>query len=129
MTFLLRSTFATTGISNKSRQLPLIGPQLPWNSDTCCNQHAIPSLGLNILASPVLRHTPSGVRKTAAPDLVSGIGLATWPDIPLHGGVAQGFLLIPVSGVDEAEGRDREQIGDEKIGGNGRNGTSKRDMI
>ena len=60
---------------------------------------------------------------------MSGIGLARWPDIPHHGGVALGFLLIPVSGVDDAEGRVREQVGDEKIGGNGRNGTSKRDMI
>ena len=58
---------------------------------------------------------------------VSGIGVARWPDIPPHGGVAQGFLLIPVSGVDDAEGRVREQIGEEKIGGNGRNGTSKRE--
>ena len=41
----------------------------------------------------------------------------------------RGFLLIPVSGVDDAEGRVREQVGEEKIGGNGRNGTSKRDMI
>ena len=29
-------------------------------------------------------------------------------------GVAQGFLLIPVSGADEAEGRVREQVGEEK---------------
>ena len=46
-----------------------------------------------------------------------------------HGGVAQRGLLNPVSGVDDAEGRVREQVGEEKIGGNGRNGTSKRDMI
>ena len=45
---------------------------------------------------------------------VSGIGLARWPDIPPHGGVAQGFLLIPVSGADDAEGRVREQVGEEK---------------
>ena len=37
------------------------------------------------------------------------------------------FLLIPVSGVDDVDGRDREQVGEEKIGGNGRNGTSKRE--
>ena len=60
---------------------------------------------------------------------VSGIGLARWPDIPPHGGLAQGFLLIPVSGVDEAEDRVRAQIGEEEIGGNGRNGTFKRDMM
>ena len=60
---------------------------------------------------------------------LSGIGLARWPDIPLHGGVAQGFLLIPVSGVDAAEGRGREQVGEEKFARNGRNGTSMRDMI
>ena len=45
------------------------------------------------------------------------------------GGVAQGVLLIPVSGVDDAENRVREQIGDEEIGGNGQNGTFKRDMM
>ena len=39
----------------------------------------------------------------------SGIRLARWLDIPLHGGVAQRMLLIPVSGEDEAEGRVREQ--------------------
>ena len=36
--------------------------------------------------------------------------------------------VVPVSGVDEAEGRVREQIGEEKIAGNGRDGTRKRDM-
>ena len=36
-----------------------------------------------------------------------------------HGGVAQWFLLIPVCGVDDAESRVREQVGEEKIGGNG----------
>ena len=40
-------------------------------------------------------------------------------DIPPNGGVAQGFLLIGVSGVDDAESPVREQIGEEKIGGNG----------
>ena len=29
----------------------------------------------------------------------------------------RGRLLVPVSGVDEAEGRDREQAGEEAIGG------------
>ena len=62
-------------------------------------------------------------------ECVSGIGLARCTDIPLHGEVAQGFLLFPVSGVNNAEGRVREQVGEEKIGGNGRNVTSKRDMI
>ena len=47
--------------------------------------------------------------------------------MPHHGGVAQGFLLIPVSGVDDAEGRVREQVGEEKIGGNGQNGTHPRE--
>ena len=48
--------------------------------------------------------------------------------IPTHGGEAQGDLLVPVSGVDEAEGRVREQVGEEKIAGNGRDGTPRRDM-
>ena len=62
---------------------------------------------------------------------MSGIGLARWPDIPPHGGVAQGFLVIPVSAVDDAEGRVREQVGEDIIGGNGRNGTFNQegDMI
>ena len=37
--------------------------------------------------------------------------------LPTHGGEAQGDLLVPVSGVDEAEGRVREQVGEEKIAG------------
>ena len=76
-------------------------------------------------------------RCVLATDVDAELGLITclgsdWPDgqtFHPHGGVAQGFLLIPVSGVDDAEGRVREQVGEEKIGGNGRNGTSKRDMI
>ena len=51
-----------------------------------------------------------------------------WPDIPSHGGVAHGVFLVPVSGVDDAEGRVREQVGEENIGGNERDGTPNRDM-
>ena len=39
---------------------------------------------------------------------VSGVGLATQPDIPLHRAETQEGLLVPAKGVDEAEGRDRE---------------------
>ena len=46
---------------------------------------------------------------------LAGIGLARWPDIPLHGESAQGFLLVPVSGVDEAEWCVREQVGEHQI--------------
>ena len=48
---------------------------------------------------------------------MSGVGLARWPDIPYDGAEAQGGLLVPVSSVDEAEGRDREQVCAEAIGG------------
>ena len=41
---------------------------------------------------------------------------------------AQGGLLVPVSGVDEAEGRDRDQVGEEAIGGKRLTGTSNTDM-
>ena len=37
-------------------------------------------------------------------------------------------LLVPVSCVDEAEGRDREQVGEEAIGGKRQIGTPNRDM-
>ena len=47
---------------------------------------------------------------------VSGVGLGRWTDSPHHGGVAQG--VVPVSGVDDAEGR----------GGNERDGKPKRNM-
>ena len=40
-----------------------------------------------------------------------------------------GGLLIPVSGVDDAEGRVSEQVGEGRIAGKGRDGTPKRDMI
>ena len=37
------------------------------------------------------------------------------PDIPLHRAETQGGLLVPAKGVDEAEGRDRKQVGEEAI--------------
>ena len=39
-----------------------------------------------------------------------------------------GGLLVPTSGVDEAEGRDREQVGEEAVGGKRLTGTPNRDM-
>ena len=39
-----------------------------------------------------------------------------------------GGLLVPASGVVNAEGRVKEQVGEEKTGGNKRDGTPKRDM-
>ena len=53
-----------------------------------------------------------------------GTGPARWPDCP----VAHRFSLIPVSGVREAVGGVSEAVGDEKIGGNGVEGTFKKDM-
>ena len=43
---------------------------------------------------------------------VFGIGPARWPDGPTQSGVAQGFNLIPVSGVGEA-------VSDKKMRGSG----------
>ena len=40
-----------------------------------------------------------------------------------------GSLLVTAEGVDDAVSRVREQVCEEKIGGNGRDGTPKRDMI
>ena len=51
-----------------------------------------------------------------------------WPDGqdgPPQSGVAQGGLLI--SSQDDAEGRVLERVGEERIAGNGRDGTPKRD--
>ena len=48
---------------------------------------------------------------------MSGVGLAIQPDIPLHRAETQGRLLVPARGVDEAEGRDREEVGEEAIMG------------
>ena len=53
------------------------------------------------------------------------LGSARWPDGPHPSGVAQGFDLIPVSGVREAVGGVSEAVGDEKIGGEG---TFNKDM-
>ena len=36
--------------------------------------------------------------------------------------------MVPVSGVHDDEGRDREQVGEEAIGEKRLTGTSKRDM-
>ena len=64
-----------------------------------------------------------------AADIDAELGLITcvWdrPDGPLPSGVAQGFNLIPVSGVREAAGGVSEAVGDEKIGGEG---TFNKDM-
>ena len=60
---------------------------------------------------------------------MSGVGLARWPDIPHHGAEAQEGLLVPVGCVDEAEGRDREQVRDEGIRGKRVTGTPNKDMI
>ena len=38
---------------------------------------------------------------------------ARQPDIPPHRAETQGGLLVPAKGVDEAKGRDREQVGEE----------------
>ena len=52
---------------------------------------------------------------------VFGIGSARWSDGPLQSGVAQGFNLIPVSGVSEAEGEEKKR-------GNGVEGTFNKSM-
>ena len=59
---------------------------------------------------------------------VSGVGLASWPNIstPRRSGPGRSS---DSSAVDDAEGRVREQVGEEKIGGSERDGTPKRDMI
>ena len=59
---------------------------------------------------------------------VFGIGSDRWPDGPPLSGAAQGFDLIPVSGVGEAVGGVIEAAGDEKIGGSGVDGTFNKDM-
>ena len=57
-----------------------------------------------------------------------GIGSARWPDGPPQSRVAQGFNLIPVSGVGEAVGGVSVAVSDERIGGNGVEGTFNKDM-
>ena len=57
-----------------------------------------------------------------------GIGQARCPDGPRLSGVAQGFNLIPVSGVGEAVGGVSEAVGDDKTGGSGVEGTFNNDM-
>ena len=71
-----------------------------------------------------------------ATDIDAELGLITcvwdrsarWPDGPSQSGVGHGFCLIPVSGVGEAGGGIRETEGDEKIGGNGVEGTFNKDV-
>ena len=47
-----------------------------------------------------------------------GIGPARWPDSPSPSEAAQGFNLIPVSGVGEVVGGVSEVVGEEKLGEN-----------
>ena len=48
-----------------------------------------------------------------------GIGSARWPSSPSPSEAAQGFSLIPVSGVGVIVGGVGEVVGEEKMGGNG----------
>ena len=59
-----------------------------------------------------------GVCSSLASNMCLEFGLPIQPDIPLHRVDAQEGLLVPVSGVDEAVGRDSEQVGYEEIKGN-----------
>ena len=45
--------------------------------------------------------------------LKCGVGMAKQPDIPLLWAEAQGFTPLLANEVDDSEGRDREQVGDE----------------
>ena len=74
-------------------------------------------------------------RRVLATDIKADLGLLScvwerigWPDCPTQSEVAHGFSLIPVSGVGEAVGGVSEAVGDEKIGGNGVEGTFNKDM-
>ena len=57
-----------------------------------------------------------------------GIGPARLPGSPSPSKVAQVFGLTPVDSVGEAAGVLSEVAGEEKIGGNGDEGTFKKDM-
>ena len=57
-----------------------------------------------------------------------GIGLARWPGSPSPSERAQGFNLIPVSGVAEEVCGVSEVAGEEIIGGNGVEGMFRRDV-
>ena len=59
---------------------------------------------------------------------VFGIGPARRPGRPSPSGVAQGCGLIPVDSVGEAAGVVSEAAREEKLGGNGVEGTSNKDM-
>ena len=59
---------------------------------------------------------------------VLGIGPARRPGSPHPSEVAQGFGLIPVDSVGEVAGVGSEVASEEKIGGNGVEGTFNKDM-
>ena len=61
-------------------------------------------------------------------DVWSRIGNTARHSTPSSRG-ARVRLLVPVSGVDEAEGCDREQVGDEAVRGKRPTGTPNRDMM
>ena len=60
--------------------------------------------------------------------VVFGIGPAGWPGSPSPSEAAQGFNVIPVSGVGEVDGGVSEVVLEEKIGGNGVEGMFSKDM-
>ena len=57
-----------------------------------------------------------------------GVGSARWPDGQTQSGAAKGFNLIPLIGVVEAVGGVSEAVGDDKVEGNGTEGTFNKDM-
>ena len=54
--------------------------------------------------------------------------MAIQPGIPLHGATTQTKLVVPAKGVAEAEGRDREQVGEEVTMGKRLTGTPNKNM-
>ena len=57
-----------------------------------------------------------------------GIGLDRRPGSPSSSKVAEGFVQVPVESAGEAAGVVSEVAGEEKIGGNGVEGTFQEDM-
>ena len=74
-------------------------------------------------------NSPS-MRNPASKEMIPvfGIGLAKRPGSPSRSEIAQGFGLIPVGSAGETVGVGSEVASEEKIGGNGVEGTVNKDM-
>ena len=125
-----------------SRFAPVSRKPLRMSTDAChCLQRLSPERPNTVgtLLAAVCMLLPSVVEIVVASSrrgkfrwlsgrLIGVCSLAKQPDTPLQWLEGQGFYLVLSNDVDDAEGRDREKVGDEAKRGKRTEGTFNKDM-